>query len=177
MEISTVKINFNVNTIGIIAKREKKIQINLHTARTIFIPFWIGGAKTKIEKKLFRPTKVSFIFLAMEAIKGNVGLCEGFPSKILNLKIPNSRYVVLPKIEEKRARDGFVKFITEYVIRRYSLLPKVSVGEIALVYKPFWYIGGSSKFGKTFLLIDAEIGEINYNLRDSLFDELINHNF
>ena len=176
MEIQAVKINFNLDKIGTIIKTQKETQLDMQTARLVFIPFWIGGVKIEIEKKLFVPAKRSFMLLAMEAVEGKVGLSEGFPREILKLKA-NNRYVVLPKINEEMARERLRKFTADYVIRRYSLLPNISVGEIGLIHKPYWYIEGSGRFGKKFLLIDAEIGYIDYNLRDSLFDELVNCDF
>lgn len=176
MEIQTVKNNFNLDKVSTIIKTQKNSQFDMQTARMIFIPFWIGGVKIEIEKRLFVPAKLSFMLLAMEAVEGNVGLSEGFPRDILKLKA-NNRYVVLPKINEEMAREGLRKFTMDYMIRRYSLLPKISVGEISLIYKPYWYTKGSGKYGKKFLLIDAEVGGIDYNLRDFLFDELANCDF
>jgi hypothetical protein len=111
-----------------------------HTVHLIYYPDYIAYTSATIQQSFGRTRSLRFL-AGIDAITGAAGEIDVELPSYGTEDVDSSR-VIVPEVEEGRARETWREWLFEYVGRyhRASGMPQYSLDRMELVYTPYWII-------------------------------------
>lgn len=134
----------------------------------VYLPFWYATYRCEV-KRFLLPARTGLLGAGADAFIGFVSLIAGLPEVEL-ADIPQER--LLPRRYDWSAVDEMVeKQVIEYFVHKFRRVPKASLEQFSLIYRPTWVCGLGTGSSPIIRCIDAHSGDPLYYL-DNVAEEI-----